>query len=192
MRPLGTKAPDFSLLSTEGTVIHLADQRGDRGTVVAFICNHCPYVIHMADALAETAREYMTKGIGFIAINSNDAASYPEDSLENMILEKQARGYPFRYLLDESQEVAKSYDAACTPDIYLFNDHMELIYRGQFDDSRPQRISSGHYGPSGLHSTGRDLKAAMDALLQRTPVPTNQKPSMGCNIKWKPGNEPGT
>ncbi len=190
MLPLGTRAPEFSLPSTEGETLSLADRRGDRGTVVMFICNHCPYVIQIADALTGTAREYMARGIGFVAINSNDTAAFPADNLENMIREKAHRGYPFPYLLDSSQEVARAYDAACTPDIYLFDGNLELVYRGQFDDSRPNRISPGNYDASGSRSTGRDLKAAMDALLSGEPVAGDQKPSMGCNIKWKPGNEP--
>ena len=190
MLPLGTRAPEFSLPSTDGETVSLAGHRGDRGTVVLFICNHCPYVIHIADALAETARAYMDRGIGFVAINSNDTEAFPDDSLENMIRERESRGYPFPYLLDASQEVARAYDAACTPDIYLFDGNLELVYRGQFDDSRPNRVSPGNYDSSGSRPTGRDLKAAMDALLAGHPVPGDQQPSMGCNIKWKPGNEP--
>lgn len=191
MLPLGTRAPDFSLPSTDGEAVSLDGQRGERGTVVMFICNHCPYVIHIADALAGTAHDYMARGIGFVAINSNDTEAFPADNLENMIREKASRGYPFLYLLDASQEVARAYDAACTPDIYLFDGDLELVYRGQFDDSRPNRISSGNYDSSGSSPTGGDLKAAMDALLSGEPVAGDQKPSMGCNIKWKPGNEPG-
>lgn len=191
MLPLGTKAPDFSLPSTDGETVSLTARRGDRGTAVLFICNHCPYVIHIADALAETAREYMAKGIGFIAINSNDTEAYPADNLENMIRERESRGYPFTYLLDASQAVARAYDAACTPDIYLFDGDLALVYRGQFDDSRPIRMSPGNYDSPDNPCTGRDLKAAMDALLSGQPVPGDQMPSMGCNIKWKPGNEPG-
>ncbi len=189
MLPIGTLAPDFSLPSTEGMAIDLASQRGERGTVVLFICNHCPYVIHIASALAGTAREYMAKGIGFVAINSNDTSAFPEDSMQNMILEKRDRSYPFPYLIDDSQEVARSYDAACTPDIYLFDSDLKLVYRGQFDDSRPGRVSPGSRDSRGKQPTGRDLRAAMDCLLRGVPVPNDQKPSMGCNIKWRPGFE---
>ncbi|MCY4149656.1 MAG: thioredoxin family protein [Gammaproteobacteria bacterium] len=190
MLPIGTRAPDFSLPSTEGTMVDLASQCGERGTVVLFICNHCPYVIHIADTLAGTAREYMAKGIGFVAINSNDTSAYPEDGMEYMIREKQDRNYPFPYLIDDSQEVARAYDAACTPDIYLFDSDLRLVYRGQFDDSRPGRVSSGNYDSTGKQPTGRDLRAAMDCLLQEIRVPDDQKPSIGCNIKWKPSFEP--
>ena len=190
MLPIGTLAPDFLLPSTEGTTVDLSSQRGQKGTVVLFICNHCPYVIHIANALAGTAREYMTQGIGFVAINSNDTSAFPEDGMEYMIREKRDRNYPFPYLLDDSQKVAQSYDAACTPDIYLFNSDLRLVYRGQFDDSRPRRISSGNYDSTSEQPTGRDLRAAMDCLLGGFPVPNDQKPSIGCNIKWKPGLEP--
>ena len=192
MLPLGTTAPDFALPSTGGQVVKLSNRTGSRGTVVLFICNHCPYVIHIADSLAQVAAEYMEKGIGFVAINSNDTSAYPDDNMENMIREKQRRGYPFPYLLDETQDVAKAYDAACTPDIYLFDADLRLVYRGQFDDSRPNRISSGNYDSSDNSPTGADLKAAMDALLAGESVPGDQKPSVGCNIKWKPGNEPSS
>ncbi len=191
MLPLGTPAPAFSLRSTEGEAMHLSDCQGNQGTVVMFICNHCPYVIHLASALAETAGEYMVKGIGFVAINSNDTEAYPDDNMENMIQEKSDRGYPFPYLLDESQEVARAYNAVCTPDFYLFDHNLELVYRGQFDDSRPQRISSGKYNASDVPN-GRDLKTAMDALLQGGRIMMEQKPSMGCSIKWKPGHAPDT
>lgn len=190
MLPIGTPAPDFLLPSTDGTAVDLISQRGERGTVVLFICNHCPYVIHIAGALAATAREYMAKGIGFVAINSNDTSAFPEDGMEYMIREKQDRSYPFPYLLDESQKVARSYDAACTPDIYLFDCDSRLVYRGQFDDSRPGRISPGNYDATSAQPTGSDLRTAMDCLLEGVPVPKDQKPSIGCNIKWKPGFEP--
>lgn len=190
MLPLGTSAPQFTLPSTEGHRVSLADCRGDAGTVIMFICNHCPYVIHIAEKLADVALAYQARGIGFVAINSNDTEAFPDDSLENMIAEKARRGYPFPYLLDESQQVAKAYDAACTPDIYLFDANLELAYRGQFDATRPNRISSGNYDASGSSPTGKDLTDAMDALLAGRPPATDQVPSVGCNIKWKPGNEP--
>ena len=191
MLPLGTAAPAFELPATNGDQVSLNHCQGAHGTVVLFICNHCPYVIHIADKLSQVAREYMDRGVGFVAINSNDTVAYPDDSMENMVLEADKRGYPFPYLLDESQAVAKAYDAACTPDIYLFDGELKLVYRGQFDASRPNRIASGNYNSDGVTTTGEDLIAAMDALLNGEPVSSEQTPSVGCNIKWKPGNEPG-
>lgn len=187
---LGSTAPDFTLPSTDGGLVSFIDVKGTTATVVLFICNHCPYVIHIAPTLAIMARDYMARGIGFAAINSNDIAAYPMDDFDHMKLEKQHRGYPFHYMLDETQEVAKAYSAACTPDIYLFNAQDKLVYHGQFDDTRPDRISSGNYDSSRSPAHGADLKKALDKLLsKRTPDP-NQTPCMGCNIKWKPGNEP--
>jgi peroxiredoxin len=190
MLALGHKAASFSLPDTEGNIVSLTDYEGCKGLVVAFICNHCPYVIHIAPQLAKVAQEYQKKGMAFVAINSNDIEQYPDDDMAHMIEEKQARQYPFSYLLDEKQEVAKAYSAACTPDIYLFNTHMELVYRGQFDASRPLRISSGNYDSSKHQATGSDLIHAMDTLLANRHIDTNQTASMGCNIKWKAGNEP--
>ena len=187
---LGSNAPEFNLLATDNNQITLADVTGTHGTVVLFICNHCPYVIHIAPALAEVAKNYMDKGIGFVAINSNDTQAYPADSFAHMQTEKQTRGYPFPYLLDETQAVAKAYKAACTPDIFVFNKTNQLVYRGQFDDTRPNRISSGNYNSDGNEAHGADLKAALDILLAGDTPPAEQRASMGCNIKWKPGNEP--
>lgn len=186
MLALGHKALSFSLPDTEGNIVTLSDYNGNKGLVIAFICNHCPYVIHIAPQLAKVAREYQKKGIAFVAINSNDTEQYPEDDMSHMIKEKQNRQYPFAYLLDEKQDVAKSYSAACTPDIYLFNSEQKLVYRGQFDQSRPTRISSGNYDSSKHLATGSDLINAMDALLDERHIDSNQTPSMGCNIKWKP------
>ena len=191
MLPLGTKAPPFDLPSTEGKNFSLENCRGERGTVVLFICNHCPYVIHIAEKLAAVSATYMEKGIGFVGINSNDTEAFPDDNMENMVREKATRGYPFPYLLDETQSVARAYDAACTPDIYLFDADDRLVYRGQFDATRPNRVASGNYNSDGVTPSGKDLIAAMDALLADEPVATDQIPSVGCNIKWKPGNEPG-
>jgi peroxiredoxin len=188
--PLGHKAANFSLPDTDGNTVSLADYDGSKGLVVAFICNHCPYVIHIAAQLAKVAKEYQKKGIAFVAINSNDIEQYPDDDMPHMIEEKRTRQYPFVYLLDESQDVAKAYSAACTPDIYLFNSEQELVYRGQFDASRPLRISSGNYDSSKNQATGMDLIHAMDALLDGHHIDAVQPPSMGCNIKWKAGNEP--
>lgn len=190
MMDLGSKAPDFSLLSTDGKTVALADFSNAKGLVVLFICNHCPYVIHIAPALAKLASRYQEKGIQFVAINSNDTDAYPADSFANMKFEKQKRGYTFPYLFDETQAIAHAYGAACTPDIYVFDHQQTLVYRGQFDDTRPNRISSGNYDSSINPASGAALASALDLLLEGHTIPTDQVPSMGCNIKWKPGNEP--
>ncbi len=181
MLPLGSQAPDFSLPNVDGTTVSLADFDGKPGLLVMFICNHCPFVVHLREALAQFAREYQEKGLAVVAISSNDIESYPQDGPEAMKQEAEAQGYTFPYLLDETQEVAKAYHAACTPDFFLFDADRKLVYRGQFDDSRPE---------SGIPVTGADLRAACDAVLARQPVPSEQKPSIGCNIKWKAGSEP--
>ncbi|MFY8221025.1 MAG: thioredoxin family protein [Pirellulales bacterium] len=181
MLPLGTRAPDFALPNVDGRTVTLADAAGPRGTLVMFICNHCPFVKHVADQLAALGREYLPRGIGVVAISSNDVSSHPADSPEQMVHEAEERGYVFPYLYDETQEVAHAYHAACTPDFFLFDGDRKLAYRGQLDASRP-----GNDVPV----TGADLRAAIDALLSGHPVPTEQRPSLGCNIKWKPGNEP--
>ena len=149
--------------------------------LVIFMCNHCPYVKHVADALAALGREYHARGVAIVAINSNDTSAYPADSPEQMVAEADERGYTFPYLYDETQEVAKAYQAACTPDFFVFDEQQQLRYRGQLDDSRPD---------SGIPVTGADLRAALDAVLAGKPVAGEQAPSLGCNIKWKPGNEP--
>ena len=182
MLPLGKPAPDFALPDTEGKTVSLSDFADAPALLVIFMCNHCPYVKHVADALAKLAKEYQDRGVAVVGINSNDARSFPEDSPEQMAAEVQRRGYTFPYLYDETQHVAKAYRAACTPDFYLFGKDRKLVYRGQMDSSRPQ---------SGIEVTGEDLRAALDAVLAGEPVPEQQKPSLGCNIKWKPGNEPG-
>ncbi len=181
MLPLGTTAPDFSLPNVDGRTVSLADAAGPKGTVVMFICNHCPFVKHVADQLAALGRDVMPLGIGVVAISSNDVSTHPADSPEQMVHEAEDRGYPFPYLYDESQEVAKDYHAACTPDFFLFDAGRKLVYRGQLDASRP-----GNEIPV----TGADLRAAIDAVLAGKPLATEQRPSLGCNIKWKPGNEP--
>jgi thiol-disulfide isomerase/thioredoxin len=190
MIALNSTAPDFSLPSTDGNLVSLGNFVASKGLVVLFICNHCPYVIHIAPALAKLASEYQTNGIAFVAINSNDTEHYPADSFERMKVEKANQGYTFPYLLDSDQNVAKAYGAACTPDIFVFNDSNKLVYRGQFDDTRPHRISSGNYNSDQAPATGSALKAALDLLLAGQAIPKDQIPSMGCNIKWKPGNEP--
>lgn len=179
--PLGTPAPEFRLRDTEGRWVSLEDFPEAPAYLVIFLCNHCPYVKHIRHALADFAREYQKRGVAIVGINSNDVERYPEDSPERMKEEVRTVGYTFPYLFDETQVVAKAYRAACTPDFFLFDRNRQLVYRGQFDDSRPG---------NGIPVTGRDLRAALDAVLQGRPVPADQKPSMGCNIKWKPGNEP--
>jgi peroxiredoxin len=181
MLPLGTPAPDFSLPDTNGKIVSLADFRNQAALVVIFMCNHCPYVIHIRDGLAQLARDYAPRGVSLVGINANDVKNYPADSPARMQAEVKTAGYIFPYLYDETQAVAKSYRAACTPDIFLFDQNRRLVYRGQLDDSRPG---------NGLPVTGRDLRAALDALLAGQPVPAHQKPGLGCNIKWKTGNEP--
>ena len=180
MLPLGTKAPDFSLTDVNGHIVSLGDF-GGRPLLVAFICNHCPFVKHVADAFAKLAKEYQARGVGVVGISSNDVAGYPADSPALMAEEAKARGYTFAYLYDETQAVAKAYRAACTPDFYVFDKHHALVYRGQMDNSRPD---------SGTPVTGEDLRKALDAILADKPVSPEQRPSIGCNIKWIPGKEP--
>ncbi|MEW6683947.1 MAG: thioredoxin family protein [Nitrospirota bacterium] len=181
MLALGTAAPDFRLRDTTGRVVNRDDFKHAPALLVAFICNHCPYVKHIRSGWAAFAREYQSKGLAIVGINSNDAAEYPEDGPKKMIDEVTAAGYVFPYLYDETQAVAQAYHAACTPDFFLFDSGRRLVYRGQFDDSRP-----GNNVPV----TGKDLRDACDAALAGQPVPATQKPSIGCNIKWKRGNEP--
>ena len=181
MLPLGTQAPDFSLPNVDGRTVSLADFSGAPALLVMFICNHCPFVKHVADELARLATDYRARGAAIVGINSNDAENFPADSPEKMKEEAAARGYSFPYLYDERQAVAQAYHAACTPDFFLFDGSRRLVYRGQLDDSRPD---------SGIPVTGRDLRAALDAVLDGKPVAEAQRASLGCNIKWKPGNEP--
>jgi peroxiredoxin len=180
MLPLGTRAPDFTLPDTNATPVSLADFP-QPALLVIFMCNHCPYVVHLREGLARLARDYAPRGVGILGINANDVENYPADSPVRMQAEVKSAGYIFPYLYDEMQAVAKAFRAACTPDFFLFDAGRKLVYRGQFDDSRPG---------NGQPVTGKDLRAALDALLASQPVPAIQKPSMGCNIKWKPGNEP--
>jgi len=177
MLPLGTIAPGFILFDTVSDVeLSLFENRGDKATVIFFICNHCPFVIHVNDELVRIANDYTDKNISFIAISSNDVINYPEDAPHLMRKKAIELKYPFPYLYDESQEVAKAYDAACTPDTFMFDANLKLVYRGQLDDSRPG---------NGIKVTGKDLRHALDCLLEGKENFEVQKPSIGCGIKWK-------
>ncbi len=181
MLELGTPAPDFQLPEPASGQRVSLKQFKDQPLLVAFICNHCPYVILIRQALRDLAAEYQTKGVAVVAINANDVANYPDDSPEKMIEEVQTQGYTFPYLYDASQNVAKAYQAACTPDFFLFDKQHKLFYRGQFDNARPG---------NNIAVTGTDLRHALDQLLDNLYPPAGQTPSLGCNIKWKTGNEP--
>jgi peroxiredoxin len=181
MLPLGTKAPEFKLPDTNGKIVSSGDFQNAQALLVVFMCNHCPYVKLIRAGLAELGRDYQSRGVAMVGINSNDTVKYPADNAAQMKLEVEAAGYTFPYLLDETQEVAKAYRAACTPDIFLFDAQQKLVYRGQFDSSRPG---------NGQPVTGRDIRAALDAVLAGKAVAATQTPSIGCNIKWKPGNAP--
>jgi len=182
MLPLGTEIPEFSLPNAiDGRRVSPANYRGAVGVVVMFVCNHCPYVRHAIPEVTRLAREYLPKGIAFIAVNANDTAAHPEDGPDHMAHLSRQEGWIFPFVFDETQEVAKAFRAACTPDFYLFDEEHHLVYRGQLDDSRPN---------DGSTPTGADLRAALDALVAGKGIPARQKPSLGCNIKWKPGNAP--
>jgi len=182
MLELGTLAPEFSLPDVvSGRAISLASFRDEKAVLVMFICRHCPFVKHVQDELARLGADYRGRGVGIVAISSNDAASYPDDAPDRLKQMAEDLGFTFPLCFDETQEVAKAYTAACTPDFFLFDQARTLVYRGQLDDSRPD---------SGKPVTGRDLRAAIDAVLSDRPVGADQRPSIGCNIKWKPGNEP--
>lgn len=181
MLALGTAAPDFSLPDTNGRIVSLQDFAEKKALLVMFICNHCPFVKHVAPELAKIGKDYAGKSVGLLAISSNSAESHPDDGPERMKAEAANRGYAFPYLYDERQAVAKAYSAACTPDFFVFDAQRKLVYRGQLDDSRPG---------NGKPLSGKDLRNAIDAVLANGQVATDQKPSVGCNIKWKPGNEP--
>lgn len=182
MLELGTEAPDFSLQDvTNGNIYTPNNFRDKKGLLVMFICNHCPYVKLLKEALVDYANDYMPKGIAIVAISSNDVENYPDDSPEKMKEDAEKFGYPFPYLYDRTQEAAKAYKAACTPDFFLFDDDHKLVYRGQFDDARPKNE---------VEPTGKDLREATDKLLAGEPIPEDQTPSIGCNIKWIKGNEP--
>ncbi|NCF27853.1 MAG: redoxin domain-containing protein [Gammaproteobacteria bacterium] len=181
MTELGTTTPDFQLPDTGGNVVSLADFAPYRGLLVIFMCNHCPYVKHIREGLAAFARRNEPRGLAVVGINANDASTHPADSLEKMAEEVQTVGYTFPYLHDESQEVAKAFQARCTPDLFLYNEDRRLVYRGQFDDSRPG---------NDIEVNGEDIQSAVDAVLEGRGVPHDQKSSVGCSIKWKRGNEP--
>jgi peroxiredoxin len=181
MLPLGTAAPGFRLADTDGRPLSLDDFKGAPALLVAFICNHCPYVKHVRHELARLGKEYQAKGVAVVGISSNDVTSHPDDSPKMMAQEKADVGYTFPYLYDETQRVAQAYKAACTPDFYVFDRNQRLVYRGQLDGSRPGNP---------IPVTGKDLRSALDAVLAGNLVSDDQRPSMGCNIKWKRGNEP--
>jgi len=183
MLELGTKLPAFSLPdAVSGRTVSQKEIAGSKGTLVMFICNHCPFVKHVLQEIGRVARDASEKGVGVATINSNDVAAYPDDAPDKMKALARSEGWKFPYLFDESQETAKSFRAACTPDFFLFDHTGTLVYRGQLDDSRPG---------NDLQVNGKDLRAAIDAVVMRQPVAADQKPSIGCNIKWKRGNEPG-
>ncbi len=181
MLPLGTKAPDFSLVNVDGQTVSLADFEGSPALLVIFMCNHCPFVKHIAPELARLGYEYQSRGVAMVGISSNDVSKHPVDSPEQMIHEAETQGYTFAYLYDENQDVAKAYKAACTPDFFLFDGQQKLVYRGQLDASRPG---------NGIPVTGQDLRRALDTVLAGNAVAEEQTPSIGCNIKWKAGCEP--
>src|SRR5688572_28121555 len=177
MLPLGSKAPPFSLpVTVSGKTIKLEDIKSDKATVVMFLCNHCPYVVHVNEEIVRLANDYIQKGVAFVGISSNDAMQYPQDGPGEMKKHAEKLKYPFPYLYDESQNVARAFDAACTPDFYVFDEDLKLAYRGRLDDSKPS---------NGKPLTGKDLRDAIDALLAGQPVAEKQYPSGGCNIKWK-------
>ena len=181
MLALGTPLPAFRLRDPDGKVVTSHDFIGSKGVVVAFLCPHCPYVRHIRAELARAAGDFQQRGVAVVAINSNDVSQFPEDGPDGMRKEAKEVGYTFPYLYDDTQDVAAAFRAACTPDLFLFDGQHRLVYRGQFDDSRPKNQ---------VPVTGRDLRAAVDAMLAGTPVSTEQRPSVGCNIKWKQGSEP--
>jgi len=181
MLPLGTRAPEFSLPDTSGRTVSLHDFKDKKALLVVFMCNHCPYVKHVQHHFTGLADEYQKRGVAVVGINANDVAAFPEDSPKNMARVSREVGYTFDYLFDETQEVARAYRAACTPDFFLFDGERRLFYRGQMDSSRPG---------NDITLTGEDLRGALDDLLAGKEAPEVQRPSMGCNIKWKPGSEP--
>ena len=184
MLPIGSPMPAFSLKDASGAVVSNTTLSRSPVSLVMFICNHCPFVKHIRAQLAALGREYAARGVAIVAINSNDAQAYPDDSPQKMVEEARSAGYAFPYVFDADQSVAKAFKAACTPDFFVFSAAKGLVYRGQLDDSRPVKQGTP------LPVTGKDLRAALDAALAAKPASANQRPSIGCNIKWKPGNEP--
>jgi thiol-disulfide isomerase/thioredoxin len=191
MLKLESELPEFSLSNVDGRIVSSSDFAG-KPLLVMFICNHCPYVQHVAPELVRLANDYQDKEIEIVAIQSNDVENYPDDSPENMQAEVNKRGYTFPYLFDEAQNVAVRFTAACTPDFFLFDRDHRLAYRGRLDETRPTRVESGVYVSSGIEPNGLDLRAALDAVLAGKKPDENQLPSMGCNIKWKPGGGPSS
>lgn len=181
MLPLGTSAPDFSLPDTHGKIVSLGDFKNAPALLVMFLCNHCPYVKHVQAGMTQMAKDFQARGVAVVGISSNDAAAYPDDAPAKMVIEAQQAGYTFPYLYDESQAVAKAYRAACTPDFFLFDRDFKLAYRGQMDAARRRNP---------IPVTGEHLRQAVEQLLASQPITVEQIPSLGCNIKWKPGNEP--
>ena len=181
MVPLGTQAPDFSLEATDGSTVSLSELDNGKPLLMMFICNHCPFVVHVREGLVKLAKAYQDRGVSVVAICSNSIETHPDDGPEKMAETAKEFGFTFPYLYDETQTVAKAYRAACTPDFFVYDRDHVLAYRGQLDDSRPD---------NGKPVTGADLRAALDAVLAGEPARTDQTPSAGCNIKWKPGNEP--
>ena len=181
MLPLGTSAPDFKLPDYNGKLVALNDFRGKKGLLVVFMCNHCPYVKHVAPELAKLTEEYQRRDVAVVGISSNDIEAHPDDAPDKMKIEAEQQGYHFPYLYDADQKIASAYRAACTPDFYLFDADFKLVYRGQMDETRPKQ---------GVAPTGKDLRSALDAMLGGQEIPQPQRPSIGCNIKWKSGGEP--
>ena len=182
MLPLGTRAPDFALRDVRtGEIVRLSDFDGKKALLVLFLCRHCPYVQHVQAGIAQLARDYAGADLAIVGISANDPEAYPEDAPEGLARQAEEAGFTFPYLFDETQEVAKAYTAACTPDVFLFDAERKLVYRGQLDASRPG---------NGIPVTCEDIRAAIDAVLADRPVPADQRPSVGCSIKWRPGNEP--
>ncbi len=189
MLELGSRAPEFALPdAVSGRLVSLGDFSAEKCLAVMFICNHCPFVKHIRAGLTALGRDYSSKSVALVAINSNDVEKYPDDSPPKMAEEARSAGYTFPYLFDATQEIAKAYRAACTPDFFVFDAERRLVYRGQFDDSRPSKGPDGKYVGGAV--TGKDVRAAIDAVLSGAPAAATQFPSVGCNIKWKPGNEP--
>lgn len=190
MQELGSPAPDFAVPDPAGRIYRLQDFAGSQALLVAFICNHCPFVLHILDAFVQMTADYAPRGLATVAISSNDVDSHPEDGPQQMAALARGHRFGFPYLYDEVQSAAKQFGAVCTPDFFLYDRDRRLYYRGQFDSSRPRTEHTMGRPGAGAHATGADMRAAIDALLAGHPAPTEQRPSMGCSMKWKAGNEP--